>query len=64
MSPIRTTPKEVARYFDNSAAFLVSNGGLPHDFWGVGKQLGEPWLYGSDRNGGLYIIKEQGEGSG
>ena len=52
------------RYFDNSAAFLASNGGLPHDFWGVGKQPGEPWIYGSDRNGGLYIFKEQGSGSG
>jgi hypothetical protein len=57
-------PKETARYFDNSPAFLESNGGLPHDFWGVGKQPDEPWIYGSDRNGGLYIFHEQGRGSG
>jgi hypothetical protein len=57
-------PKEIARYFDNSPAFLESNGGQPHDFWGVGKQPGEPWIYGSDRNGGLYIFIEQGSGSG
>ncbi|MPZ00727.1 MAG: hypothetical protein GEU97_22675 [Actinophytocola sp.] len=57
-------PVEVARYFDNSAEFLASNGGQPHDFWGVHKVDGEPWIYGSDRNGGLYVFKEQGKGSG
>lgn len=57
-------PKEIARYFDNSPAFLESNGGQPHNFWGVGKEQGQPWIYGSDRNGGLYIFKEQGSGSG
>jgi hypothetical protein len=57
-------PKEIARYFDNSPEFLESNGGQPHDFWGVGKEQGQPWIYGSDRNGGLYIFKEQGSGSG
>ena len=56
-------PKEIARYFDNSPAFLDSNGGLPHDFWGVGKEPAMPWIYGSDRNGGLYVFKEQGSGS-
>lgn len=57
-------PRETARYFDNSAEFLASNGGQPHDFWGVYKVPGEPWIYGSDRNGGLYIFKETGPGSG
>ncbi|MGH2656576.1 MAG: PA domain-containing protein [Actinomycetota bacterium] len=57
-------PKEIARYFDNSPEFLESNGGQPHDFWGVGKEPNQPWIYGSDRNGGLYIFKEQGSGSG
>jgi hypothetical protein len=57
-------PAEVARYFDNSPEFLASNGGNPHDFWGVWKQPQEPWIYGSDRNGGLYVFKEQGAGSG
>ncbi|CAN5561363.1 hypothetical protein BH23CHL6_BH23CHL6_11140 [soil metagenome] len=57
-------PREIARYFDNSAKFLASNGGQPHDFWGVGKVPNSPWVYGSDRNGGLYVFKEQGSGSG
>ncbi len=57
-------PKEIARYFDNSPEFLASNGGHPHDFWGVGKEPNSPWIYGSDRNGGLYVFKEQGSGSG
>jgi hypothetical protein len=58
-------PKETARYFDNSPEFLRSNGGLPHDFWGVGKERGRPWIYGSDRNGGLYVFKERKDhGSG
>jgi hypothetical protein len=57
-------PKEIARYFDNSPEFLESNGGQPHDFWGVGKEPNSPWVYGSDRNGGLYVFHEQGSGSG
>jgi len=57
-------PKETARYFDNSPEFLESNGGQPHDFWGVDKKPKQPWIYGSDRNGGLYIFREQGSGSG
>ncbi len=57
-------PVEVARYFDNSEEFLASNGGNPHDFWGVYKEPKSPWIYGSDRNGGLYIFQELGKGSG
>jgi len=57
-------PVEVARYFDNSPAFIESNGGNPHDFWGVWKIPGEPWIYGADRNGGLKVFLEQGRGSG
>ncbi len=57
-------PVETARFFDNSPEFLTSNGGQPHDFWGVYKVPGEPWIYGSDRNGGLSIFKEYGAGSG
>jgi hypothetical protein len=57
-------PVEVARFFDNTEEFLASNGGNPHDFWGVYKEPNSPWIYGSDRNGGLYIFKEQGSGSG
>ncbi|HEX6302167.1 MAG TPA: PA domain-containing protein [Acidimicrobiia bacterium] len=57
-------PVEVARYFDNSEEFLESNGGNPHDFWGVYKETNSPWIYASDRNGGLYIFRQQGAGSG
>jgi hypothetical protein len=35
-------PREIARYFDNSPAFLASNGGLLHDFWGVGRSRESP----------------------
>jgi hypothetical protein len=56
-------PVETARFFDNSPEFLASNGGQPHDFWGVYKVPGEPWIYGSDRNGGLRIFKEYGAGT-
>lgn len=57
-------PEEIARYFDSSPGSLESNGGFPHAFWGVGKEANRPWIYGSDRNGGLYVFKEQGAGSG
>ncbi|MBA0125116.1 hypothetical protein H0B56_06135 [Haloechinothrix sp. YIM 98757] len=58
-----SNPVEVARFFDESEEFVASNGGLPHDFWGVWKEPGEPWVYGSDRNGGLYIFQELGRGT-
>jgi hypothetical protein len=57
-------PVEVARFFDNSPEFIETNGGNPHDFWGVHKIPNEPWIYGSDRNGGLKVFKEQGSGPG
>lgn len=56
-------PVEIARFFDNTPEFLASNGGNPHDFWGVYKETNSPWIYGSDRNGGLYVFKELGSGS-
>jgi hypothetical protein len=56
-------PVEVARYLDNSEDGNL-NGGLANDFWGVYKETNSPYLYGSDRNGGLYIFKEKGAGSG
>ncbi|HEX6332438.1 MAG TPA: PA domain-containing protein [Actinomycetota bacterium] len=57
-------PVEIARFFDNSPAFIEANGGNPHDFWGVYKIVNEPFVYGSDRNGGLYVFKLTGRGSG
>ena len=45
-------PVEVARY--------TASG---EDFWGVYKETNSPWIYGSDRNGGLSVFKEYGAGS-
>ncbi|MDH3499480.1 MAG: hypothetical protein OEM97_05110 [Acidimicrobiia bacterium] len=46
-------PSEVGRYTEAGT-----------DFWGVYKETNSPFFYGSDRNGGLYVFKEQGSGSG
>jgi hypothetical protein len=51
---------EVARYLDTSGP----NDGMANDFWGVYKEENSPFLYGSDRNGGLYIFKLKGKGFG
>jgi hypothetical protein len=56
-------PIETARFFNNTPEFVDANGGNPHDFWGVYKQSNAPWIYGSDRNGGLHVFKEYGSGS-
>jgi hypothetical protein len=53
-------PIEVARYLDTDGP----NDGLANDFWGIYKEEGSPFIYGSDRNGGLYIFKMKGAGSG
>lgn len=55
-------PVEVGRYHQAGAAFETANGGI-QNVWGVHKIVGEPWIYASDRNGGLYILKEYGAGS-
>lgn len=52
-------PVEIARYLDTTGP----NDGLANDFWGVYKIPNQPWIYGSDRNGGLYVFKEFGAGS-
>lgn len=54
---------EIARFFDNTEEFKASNGGNPHDFWGVYKEPNSPWILGSDRNGGLAVFKELGKGT-
>ncbi len=53
-------PIEIARYLDTTGP----NDGLANDFWGVYKEPNSPFIYGSDRNGGLYIFKLKGSGSG
>ena len=55
-------PVEVARYAPGSSEFEAQNGG-PQDVWGIYKIKEEPWIYASDRNGGLYMLKEYGSGS-
>lgn len=54
--------KEVGRYHEAGEAFEERNGGI-QDVWGIYKVPEEPWIYASDRNGGLYILKEKGQGS-
>jgi hypothetical protein len=51
-------PVEVARYVGSTEA------GDPNDFWGIYKEPNSPWIYGGDRNGGLYILKATGAGAG
>ena len=51
-------PVEVARYLDTDGP----NAGLANDFWGIYKETNSPFLYGSDRNGGLYVFKLKGAG--
>lgn len=53
-------PIEIARYLDTTGP----NDGLANDFWGIFKEENSPFIYGSDRNGGLYILKLKGSGSG
>ena len=47
-------PVEIARFLDAS-----TNGGFPNDFWGVYKVPGDDEVFGSDRNGGLYIFEDE-----
>ena len=55
-------PVETARYHRAGADFEAENGGI-QDVWGIYKVPNQPWIYASDRNGGLYILKELGAGS-
>ncbi|NMT65006.1 PA domain-containing protein [Marinobacter orientalis] len=55
-------PVEVARYHRAGSEFEAQNGGI-QDVWGIYKIPNQPWIYASDRNGGLYILKEYGSGS-
>ncbi|KAB1197242.1 MULTISPECIES: PA domain-containing protein [Haloferax] len=55
-------PVEVARYSPGGEDFEDQNGGI-QDVWGIDKEKNSPWIYASDRNGGLYVLKELGSGS-
>ena len=50
-------PVEVARYHGADAVFEEGNGGI-QDVWGIYKVPGEPVIYASDRNGGLYLLEQ------
>ncbi len=55
-------PVETGRYHQAGPDFEFDNGGI-QDVWGIYKVPNEPWIYASDRNGGLYVLKEYGAGS-
>ncbi len=55
-------PVEVGRYHQSGPAFEEANAG-PQDVWGIYKEAGSPRIYASDRNGGLYVLKELGKGT-
>jgi len=55
-------PEEVGRFHREGTEFEEENGGI-QDVWGIYKVPGQPWIYASDRNGGLYVLKEYGSGS-
>jgi len=48
-------PVEIAQFSDDTAEFQEQNGG-PQEVWGIYKGPA-PWIYASDRNGGLYILR-------
>ena len=56
-------PVETARYHEAGSEFEAVNGGI-QDVWGIYKERNSPWIYASDRNGGLYVLKEYGARSG
>ena len=50
-------PVELARYHGAGDEFEAANGGI-QEIWGVYKEPGNPYIYASDRNGGLYVLEE------
>lgn len=56
-------PVETARFHQSGSEFEATNGGI-QNVWGIYKVPDQPWVYASDRNGGLYVLKEYGSGSG
>ncbi|MDX1386737.1 MAG: hypothetical protein R3257_04045 [bacterium] len=53
-------PVELARYNPTGEDFELQNNGL-QNVWGIYKIPGEPLIFTSDRNGGLYILEEAGK---
>ncbi|QLG49348.1 PA domain-containing protein [Natrinema halophilum] len=54
-------PVETARYNRGGDDFEEQNGGI-QDVWGIYKEREKPWIYASDRNGGLYVLEERDSG--
>jgi hypothetical protein len=52
-------PVEYARYNPTTEAFEAQNGGI-QDVWGIYKEPRRPFIYASDRNGGLYVLMLRG----
>ncbi len=50
-------PVEVARFKGADETFEAKNGGV-QDVWGIHKLPGSPFIYASDRNGGLYVLED------
>ncbi len=50
-------PVEIARFKGADEAFEANNGGV-QDVWGIHKLPGDPFIYASDRNGGLYVLED------
>lgn len=55
-------PVEIARFHEAGPEFEAENGGI-QDVWGIHKVTNLPWIFASDRNGGLYVLKELGSGT-
>lgn len=51
-------PVEYSRYLGTNEE------GVLNDFWGIYKIPNNPFIYASDRNGGLYVMKFKGNGKG
>ncbi len=51
-------PVEIARFKGADETFEEGNGGV-QDVWGIHKLPGDPLIYASDRNGGLYVLEER-----
>ncbi|MGI8728852.1 MAG: PA domain-containing protein [Solirubrobacteraceae bacterium] len=56
-------PRQTGRYKREGVEFEAQNGGI-QDVWGIYKEHDSRQVYASDRNGGLYVLKETGKRAG
>ncbi len=52
----------VSGYGNGGPEFESQNAG-PQDVWGIYKKSNSRWIYASDTNGGLYVMKQFGSGA-